>query len=45
MCFDYLGATAGGIKYLKEKYPELRVPEFKDCFINGFAAHVLELEE
>ena len=43
--FDYLGATIGGIKYLKEKYPELRVSEFRDGFINGFAAHVLELDD
>lgn len=42
---DYLGVVVGGLRYLKEKHSELvdRVPN--TAFLNGFAAHVLELDD
>lgn len=42
---DYLGVLAGGLRYLKEKHPELvdKVPN--TAFLKGFAAHVLELDD
>lgn len=42
---DNLGVTIGGIKYLKEKHPELLESGLDDTFIDGFAAHVLELDD
>jgi 2-methylcitrate dehydratase PrpD len=43
--FDYLGVVAGGMKYLKEKHPELIEVAPNSAFLNGFAAHVLELDD
>lgn len=42
---DYLGVVAGGIKYLKERHPELIEVAPNSAFLNGFAAHVLELDD
>lgn len=42
---DYLGVTVGGLKYLKGKHPELIFKRFSFDFLNGFAAHVLELDD
>lgn len=42
---DYLGVTIGGIKYLKEVHPELVETASSTAFLNGFAAHVLELDD
>lgn len=42
---DYFGVKIGGIKNLKEKHSELIESEPKDAFINGFAAHILELDD
>ena len=42
---DYLGVLAGGKKYLEEKHPELMASAPSEAFINGFAAHVLELDD
>ena len=42
---DYLGVIAGGKKYLKEKHPELLAVVPNSAFLNGFAAHVLELDD
>lgn len=42
---DYLGCLVGGIKYLSEKHPELIVSSLSSAFLNGFAAHVLELDD
>lgn len=42
---DYLGVLAGGRKYLKEKHPELVENAPSEAFLNGFAAHVLELDD
>ena len=42
---DYLGVVAGGKKYLKELHPELIDAVSNDAFLNGFAAHVLELDD
>ena len=42
---DYLGVLAGGRKYLKEKHPELVDNTPSEAFLNGFAAHVLELDD
>lgn len=42
---DYLGVTIGGLKYLKEVHPELITLAPSSAFINGFAAHVLELDD
>ena len=42
---DYLGVTIGGIKYLKEVHPELVESAPSTAFLNGFAAHVLELDD
>lgn len=42
---DYLAVVAGGKKYIKAQHPELvdSAPDF--AFQNGFAAHVLELDD
>lgn len=42
---DYLGVTIGGIEYLKEVRPELVDSTLSQVFLNGFAAHVLELDD
>lgn len=42
---DYLGVTIGGLKYLKEVHPELISNSPSPSFLNGFAAHVLELDD
>ena len=42
---DYLGVLVGGRKYLKEKHPELVDNAPSEAFLNGFAAHVLELDD
>ena len=42
---DYLGVLVGGKQYLKEKQPELIVSAPSEAFLNGFAAHVLELDD
>ena len=42
---DYLGVLAGGKKHLKEKHPELIASTPSEVFLNGFAAHVLELDD
>lgn len=42
---DYLGVVAGGKKYLKELHPELIDAVSNDAFLDGFAAHVLELDD
>lgn len=42
---DYLGVLVGGKKYLDEKHPELIKLSTSEVFVNGFAAHVLELDD
>ncbi len=42
---DYLGVTIGGMKYLKMVHPELVEDAPSKAFLNGFAAHVLELDD
>lgn len=42
---DYLGVLAGGRQHLKEKHPELVANTPNEAFLNGFAAHVLELDD
>lgn len=42
---DYLGVAIGGRKFLKEKHPELIANSPCDVFLNGFATHVLELDD
>lgn len=42
---DYLGVLVGGKKYLEEKHPELMASTPSEVFLNGFAAHVLELDD
>lgn len=42
---DYLGVLAGGKRYIKEKHPELINGAPNSTFLNGFAAHVLELDD
>lgn len=42
---DYLGVLMGGRKYLEEKYLKLHANAPSDAFLNGFAAHVLELDD
>ena len=42
---DYLGVVVGGRKYLKERHPELVANAPSEAFLNGFAAHVLELDD
>lgn len=42
---DYLGVVAGGKRYLKEKHPDLIEVAPNSAFLNGFAAHVLELDD
>ena len=42
---DYLGVVVGGRMFLMEKYPELISRVLSEAFLNGFAAHVLELDD
>ena len=42
---DYLGVLVGGKKYLEAKHPELIASAPSNAFLNGFAAHVLELDD
>ena len=42
---DYLGVTIAGRQFLKEKHPELITNIPSEVFLNGFAAHVLELDD
>ena len=42
---DYFGVLVGGKKYLDEKHPELVASTPSEAFLNGFAAHVLELDD
>lgn len=42
---DYFGIFVGGKKYLEGKHPELIVSAPSEVFLNGFAAHVLELDD
>ena len=42
---DYLGVVVGGWKYLQEKHPEMSINSPSEAFMNGFAAHVLELDD
>ena len=42
---DYLGVLVGGKKYLEGKHPELIAEAPSNAFMNGFAAHVLELDD
>lgn len=42
---DYLGVLVGGKKYLEEKHPELIKSAPTEVFLNGFASHVLELDD
>ena len=42
---DYLGVAIGGRKYLREKHPELVANTTSEAFLNGFASHVLELDD
>ena len=42
---DYLGVLVGGKRYLEEKHPKLIASVPSKAFRNGFAAHVLELDD
>lgn len=42
---DNLGVVAGGLRYLKENHSELVDSVPTTAFLNGFAAHVLELDD
>ena len=42
---DYLGCLAGGMQFLEGKHPELIASTPSSAFLNGFAAHVLELDD
>ena len=42
---DYLGVVVGGRRYIWEKHPELKDGAPNAAFLNGFAAHVLELDD
>lgn len=42
---DYLGNLVGGNRYLDERHPELYESTPNKAFLNGFAAHVLELDD
>ena len=42
---DYLGVTKGGWQFLRRKHPELITNTPSEAFLNGFAAHVLELDD
>ena len=42
---DFLGVVIAGRQFLKEKHPELSDNSPSEAFLNGFAAHVLELDD
>lgn len=42
---DYLGVLIGGNRYLEERHPELIMSSPSKVFLNGFAGHVLELDD
>ena len=42
---DYLGVAIAGRQFLKEKHPDLIANKTSEAFLNGFAAHVLELDD
>ena len=42
---DYLGVTIGGFKYLTIVHPELIEVKHYPGMLNGFAAHILELDD
>lgn len=42
---DYIGVYIGGLSYLKETFPDLLVSTTNTVFLNGFAAHILELDD
>ena len=42
---DYLGVVVGGMRYLRNKHLELVTNAPNSAFLNGFAAHVLELDD
>ena len=42
---DYLGVATGGRRFLKGKHPDIFVNMPSEAFLNGFAAHVLELDD
>ena len=42
---DYCGVVKGGKRLLLEKYPELMDATHNDAFLNGFASHILELDD
>lgn len=42
---DYLGVVVGGLRYVKDKHPELLASNINPAFLNGFASHVLELDD
>ena len=42
---DYYGVLIGGKKYLGSKYPKLISSAPSEAFLNGFSAHVLELDD
>ena len=42
---DYLGVAIAGWQFLEEKHPELIDNKPSEAFLNGFTAHVLELDD
>ena len=42
---DYLGVTAGGVRFIEERHPELLDASMDGVFSRAFAAHVLELDD
>lgn len=42
---DYLGVMIGGMFFLQKKHPQLTLSAPCSAFLNGFAAHVLELDD
>ena len=42
---DYLGVTKGGWQFLRRKHPKLIANMPSEAFLNGFSAHVLELDD
>lgn len=42
---DYLGVVVGGRRYLEKNHPELIAIAPYEAFQNGFASHVLELDD
>ena len=42
---DYVGVAVAGLRFLNETHPELVTVAPSSAFLNGFAAHVLELDD